>query len=183
VFLVDPVLKGAFAAEMGNDELTVMIDMDPVIDSLNIHLLAGIPERNRVPVRLEGDHAVPGNLPDDPFLDRVGQLSLVVEQQVPLIQEQFRRFPMGGPVNPPIRCGCNPVQERLVEVIERSKGLPPEEPFDVLDARLHLALGLGAVGPMKPGTEPVIPGKIPEGGIPRDGAASKSRNTTTVSVS
>lgn len=43
----------------------------------------------------------------------------------------------------------DPMEKLGVEIIQARKLLPPEEPFHVLDARFHLALGLGPVRPVR----------------------------------
>jgi hypothetical protein len=73
----------------------------------------------------------------------------------------------------------DPLEKLAIEIVEARERLAPEEPLDVLDARLDLALGLGSVGPMGMRPEPVIPAEVPKNGIPLE---PRAREVPAVSL-
>ena len=118
------------------------------------------------PVGLEGDQAVLGDVPDGTFLDDVSWTALRIEEKSFFLGKHLRRLPVGRAVDPLVGHSHDPLHKTGVEMIEALEALTPEEPFDVLDARLDLALGLGPVGPMRPRLEAVMSAEVPEDRVP-----------------
>jgi len=159
------------AAGVGHDELAVMVDQNPVSLALDLDRLPHEAEGHGVAVGLEAHQAVLGHVPQGAVLQDVGRPPTMIQKQPLLLEEHLGGSAVGRPVDALIGHRDNPVQQGLVEMIQRAEGLAPQEALDVLHTRFDLALGLGPVGPAKPRPEAPVGAEVPEDGVPLDPAA------------
>lgn len=151
---------------MAGDELPAIVDLDHLPVCQDFDALTGQAAENRVAVRLEGHQAVLGHIPQRPLLKDIGSPFLRRERQVLLLEEHLGRLPVRRAVDTLVGDVDDPGQKLGVEIVQTGELFSPKEPLDVFDARLHLALGLGPIGPMRSRTELVIPAEVPEDRVP-----------------
>jgi len=162
---------GSLDTRMAGNEFPGMVDFDHFAVGQDFHALAGQAIRHRVAVGLKGHQAVFGNVAQRSLLDHVGPMTGHRQEKVLFLEEHLRRLPMGRPVDALVGHLDDPLEKLRVEIVEARKLLPPEEALDVLDARFHLALGLGPVRPMGRRPEAIVSAEVPKDRIPFEARA------------
>jgi len=171
--LVDARPVGALDPRMTGDELARVINLDLIPVGQDLDLFPGQPVRDRVAVGLEGDKTVLGDVPYRTLLEDVGPPALAREKQILFLKEHLGGLAVGRAVDPLVGDIYDPLEKPGVEIFETSELFAPEEPLDVLNARLHLALGLGPVRPMGPRLEAVMSAEVPEDRVPLEARPRK----------
>ena len=138
--------------------------------------LDGLPderEGHRVAIRLEAHQVIVGDPPRLARLQPEARLAPRGDERALLAAEAIRRALVGGAVDPHVGDLGLPLPELRAQVLLVDEDPPGEEvALEVLHARLHLPLGLGAVGPAEMRLEPPVVGELLEGGVPDDASVA-----------
>ena len=153
---------------MAGNALSLLDNPDLGGTALHLHLSLAVGVRHRVQVAVDGHHAVLGY----PALDgqhvrkRAGRQRL--QGRALRVERGLHRL-AGGGVGAPVGDLVTPLVKLPVQIFQVLEPAGQEEVLaHVAERALHLALGLGPVGPAGPGMEPVVRGQGQQGGMVDD---------------
>jgi hypothetical protein len=153
---------------VGDEQAPLMEDPDRIGHGLDLDSPPDPLMRNGVAVGLESHQAVAGDSPNRSFLQSIGRLAAMIDQQRFLRLEHLGRPAMGRAVKTLVRGVCDPFGQDRVEMGQAFELLAPQEPLHILDAGFDLALGLRPVGLVRTRPEPVVPAEVPKRSVPLD---------------
>src|SRR5262249_12059619 len=132
-------------------------------------------KRHRIPIGVDADQIVAGDGARQARLQSKARMTGGGQQVQTLLSKAIDRSLMRGAMDPLIRDGAAPLGELLGEIdVIHEAPTGQEVALEILDPRLNLPFGPGAVGLAEPWLEAPVLGKGLEGGIPDDAALGRA---------